>query len=252
MGKGTKKYYPTEVDPDWELPKGVNPLTTIQPQVAQLELNFNGPLIKDAVVEKLTDLPLLKSRWNYQHKRVWVKEYSAEYYIADGDGTDLLNWKRSIGRMVVNKWDSSEYYQLGDVVSIGGKLYYAIQNVGPGISPLSNEDYWQIVSGEIETYRYLFTNTNSVLIYTEVRNPIFEIILGDIVYDEDDNIVLNEETGLAELSNKEIIEACVVQREDLLIIDGTNTPNNLGGIPYEVSFYADEKLVEKSGCINIK
>lgn len=247
------EYYPVNPDPDWPLKPGVDPLTETQPQLAQLEILFKGPLIKDSMVEKLEDLPRLKSKYHFQHKRVWVKEYACNYYLDNGDGTDILNWKRAIGRMVVNKWNKDEVYQAGDVVSIGGKLYYAIMDVPIGMNPIEHEDYWQVVTGEIETYRYLFFNVSSIIIYTEIRNPIFEVILGDVMYDDEGNVVINEETGLAELSNKEIIEACVVQREDLLPKPGELLPNDQGGIPYEISFYEDEKLkIQKSGCINVK
>lgn len=240
-------------EPGWNLPPGVSPITQVQPQIAQLELFFSGPLVKDSVVEKFEDLANLKSKYNYQHKRVWVKEYGCEYYLSDGDGTDLSCWKRSIGRMVVQKWNKDETYQAGDICSIGGKLYYAIIDVPKGMNPVEHEDYWQVVTGEIETYRYLFFNTSSVIIYTEIRNPIFEVILGDIVYDDEDNVVLNPETGLAELENKEIIIPCIYQREDLIPKDGELLPNDQGGIPYEICFYEDEKpKIMKSGCINIK
>lgn len=238
---------------DWDLPAGVLPITKTQPQIAQLELLFKGPLVKDSVVETLDDLPKIKSKYNYQHKRVWVKEHNCEYFLENGDGTDILNWKRSIGRMVVNKWKNTEVYLAGDVVSIGGKLFYATKNVPININPVSNEKYWQVVTGEIETYRYLFYNTSSLIIYTEIRNPFFQVVLGDPVIDEDGAPVLDEETGLIQMHNKEIIDACIVQREDMQNKPGDLLPNNEGGIPYEISFFEDEiPKVMKSGCVNVK
>lgn len=248
-----REYFPNTPDLDSNLDPGVKPLTDTQPQLAQLELLFKGPLVKDSQVEKLSDLVLLKSKYHFQHKRVWVKEYACYYFLENGDGSDPLNWKRAVGRMVVNRWNKDEVYQTGDVVSIGGKLYYATQDVPININPVENENYWQVVTGEVETYRYLFFNTSQILIYTELRNPVFEVILGDVVFDEEGNVVINPETGLAELTSKEIVLPCVYQREDLIPEPGELLPDDKGGIPYEISFFEDELLkVQKSGCINIK
>lgn len=276
---------------------GVYPITQTLPQVAQLEIKYQGPLIKDSVVEKLVDLTNLDTRaWNYQHRRVWVKEYACEYYLNSGDGSKLEHWKRAIGRMVVNRWMNGESYQEGDIVSLGGKLYFATCDIvaielyensdnptfvtgyvwtnstgvtQPMPNPETNEEVWQVVTGEIETYRYLFTNTNEILIWTEVRNPIFEVILGDVVTDSQGSIVLNPETGLAELTNKEIVEACIIQANlngaykllsaDSYTQDGTYISNGnfeQGGVPYVIRLYSDEECKETSekfsGCINIK
>lgn len=220
----------------------LSPISRTQPQIAQLELKFAGPLVKGSIVELFSDLITLTN--NYPHKLVWVKEHSCNYYLDNGDGTNLLNWKKSSGRVVIPIYDITNTYSAGDCVYQTGKIYSAKINVPINHQPKDYESHWQVIAGETETYRYLFTNTSSVLIYTEIRNPKFEIILGEFVYDINGTIVFNEETGLAELSNKEIVEAFITQREDLPL-------NN--GVAYEISFYEDSTLsTQVSGCINIK
>lgn len=240
---------------------GTGSLTVPQPYLAQLELLFNGPLLKDSVVEKLDDLTKVNQVNLYQHKRIWVKEFKCEYYLDNGNGSLPTNWKRAVGRMVVNNWDNNEHYQKGDIVSLAGKLYHALSD-NTDKSPATYEDIWEVVTGEIETYRFLFFNASEVTIYTEIRNPIFEVIKGDVIYeikhigtDEIKIPVLNPETGLAELENKEIIDAYVVQREDLKIKDGTQIPSDNekdGGVPYTFYFYENEQPISLSGCINVK
>jgi hypothetical protein len=225
-------------------------LSKPQPQLAQLEILFAGPLTKDSQVETVNDLILLNSSYNFPHKTVWVKESKTFYYLDNGTGTELINWVKLSSRVVINKYDVLSTYQRGDCIFLNGKIYSALQDVPINKNPSDYEDYWLSISGETETYRFLFQNTSSVLIYTEIRNPKFEVIIGNFVYEVDENgdptttIKLNTETGLAELSNKEIVEAYVRQREDLAL-------NN--GVPYEISFFEDDNLSEQlSGCINVK
>lgn len=220
-----------------------NIISETQPQIAQLELLFAGPLVKDSMVEVLTDLINLNPLFNYTHRLVWVKSEKANFYLDNGDGTSLINWKKQIGRVVVDVYDPTQTYQRKDTVYFSGKIYSALQNVPTNTNPLDNESYWLVIAGETETARYLFTNTSSVLIYTEIRNPIFEIIIGDFVFNEDGTIKLNDETGLAELSNKEIIDAFVIQREDL---------ENNNGVAYQVIFEENSVPVLLTGCVNIK
>lgn len=223
-----------------------------QPQVAQLEILYNGPLIKDSMVEKLDDLLVLKNKYHYPHKRVWVKDQAAEYYLESGDGTSKEHWKRSIARMTVNTWDYLEHYNAGDVVSLNMKMYYALKNVPAGINPLSDETYWGVLTGEIETYRYTFESTSSVIIYTEIKNPMFQIIKGDFAVDEQGEPAIDEETGYLKLENQEIIEAEIIFREDLKPKPGDELPDNEGGNPYEIRFFENETPVELSGVINVK
>lgn len=237
-------------DTNPQLKPGVLPLTTPTPQIAQLELQYKGPLTTDSMVEKFDDLIKLNPKYHYEHKGVWVKEKRCRYYIDNGDGTEFGNWRKEIARVVMQRWDEFETYQQGDTIYLSGKVYNAIKDVPIGISPLIAEDYWLVVSGESETYRYVFINTSSVLIYTEIRNPKFEIIIGTFPKDESGNFIICSETGLIVIQDQERIDAHVLQREDLAHREG-NMPEN-DGIAYEIRFIEDEKPVNLTGVINIK
>lgn len=222
----------------------LNQFPKIQPQIAQLECLFRGPLVKDSAVNTFNDLLQLKPQYNYHHKLVWVRDQAANYYLADGDGTVAANWKRTISRAVINRYDQNESYQAGESVYLSGKIYSAKQSVPEFYTPLSYPLYWKVISGETITYRYLFTQVSSIIVYTEIRNPIFEIMLGTIEYDENMLPIIDEETGLIKISNAEIVEAAVVERIDL--------PKN-NGAAYEVKFFENEELsVQVSGVINVK
>lgn len=277
---------------------GVTPITNVQPQLSQLEIKYAGPLIKNSVVENLSDLLKFSTSLNYQHRRVWVKEYGCEYYLDNGNGTRLENWKRAIGRLVIHTWSAYENYQAGDVVNYFGKLYVAkvdidirqyneetgefefkkdsdgniiydnnkvpIPIINPGPSPLEREDIWQVVTGEIETYTWHFNNLNQIQIYTEIRNPRFEVCLGTVAKDETGNIKYNTETGLPIYENIEIVEACI--RQGTLDIEtgkvtqfdsngnyylddglGSETEDsdwNKGGVPYVIQLFTDEKNID--------
>lgn len=244
-----KKY--SKLRKGWNLPSGTQ-VYTEQPQIAQLELNYSGPLVKDSMVETVEDLTTLKNKYAYQHKRVWVKEDAAEYYLDNGDGSRLEDWKKSVARMVVQPWIENEPYQAGDVVMVNLKMYYALKDCAPGINPIENEEFWTTITGEIETYRYDFKDTASVIIYTEIRNPMFQIIKGDFVLDESGENEIDEETGFSKLINQEIIDAEIKVREDLENRNGDVLPDNEGGKPYEISFYSNEKPIRLTGIINVK
>lgn len=222
----------------------VSSITEPQPQIAQLECLFKGPLTTGSVVELFEDLILIPVDYNYEHKRIWVKEHKCNYYLDNGTGSELINWKKESVRIVITHYLTTELYQPGECVYQNGKIYTAKINVPEDHNPSDYDDFWLCISGETETYRYLFFNVSSVIIYTEIRNPKFEIVLGDFVYDGEGNIVINSVTNLAELLNMEIVDASIVKRDDL-------PPSN--GIAYEISFYEDNALsVQLSGCVNVK
>lgn len=222
----------------------LNTFPKLQPQIAQLECLFKAPLVKDSAVNTFNELLLFNPDYNYNHKIVWVRDQTANYYLAEGDGTINSNWRRIATRAVINKYNSQESYQLGEAVYLSGKIYTATQTVPKFYTPLSYPEYWLTISGETNTYRYLFQNVSSVIIYTEVRNPKFEIMLGDFVLDINGEQVISEVTGLAVLKNTEIVDVLVHERPDLK--DGT-------GFAYEIKFFVDETLTNQiSGCINIK
>lgn len=246
----TPKY--SKLRPDWTLPKGDQSYPETQPQIAQLELFYSGPLVKDSMVERFEDLMKLKNKFHYQHKRVWVKELATEFYLDNGEGREADNWKRAIARMQVQQWNEQDQYQAGDVVVANMKMYYALKDVGSNISPLSNEDFWGVMTGEIETYRYIFNEATSVIVYTEIKNPTFQIIKGEYVLDSSGENVIDEETGFLKMENQEFIDAQVIFREDLKPKNGEHLPDNEGGNPYEIKFFENEQPVKLSGAINVK
>ena len=220
------------------------PISATQPQIAQFEIQFAGPLTTDQQVESVNDLLLLKSDYNYIHKLVWVKQAKTFYYIVAGNGTDIANWQKFTVKAGITRYDTESSYEQGESVYLSGKIYTALQNVPIQRSPLSYESYWLLISGEANTKRFLFQNASSVIVYTEIRNPIFQIMLGDFEYDSEGLISIDSNTGLAIINNVKYVEAFVKLREDLL-------ENN--GIPYEISFFENDAPKEMlSGCINVK
>lgn len=233
---------------------GVTPLSEPTPQLAQLEVRFKGPLLTDSMVENLEDLingDFIDPRFAYQHKHVWVKERRAHYYIDNGDGSVLSNWRKEIARAVVEQWNPTETYQEGDTLHLGGKLYNALKDVPAGISPAINEEYWQCICGETETVRYIFKEVSEIILYTEIRNPKFQVIIGDFVVDDEGNYVLDPETGLVMLENQEIIDCHVRERVDMEHREGGGLANN-DGCPYELRFIEKSQPVKLTGVVNIK
>lgn len=218
---------------------------TTQPQIAQLELKFKAPPFKGMAVETEADLLGLNIDTNYHHKLVWVRSAKAHYYLATGDGSEVINWKRTISRAVINRYDPEETYQVGESVFLGGKIYSAKIPIVKYHSPLSHADEWDVISGEVLTYRYLFKTTSSIIIYTSIKNPTIEVMIGDIVYEEDGETAKTDPLdGMYLLENKEVVDVAVHQRPDL---------NENNGVAYEVTFYENDELTEQvSGCINVK
>lgn len=219
----------------------------LQEQLAQFELRFKGPLIKDSQVATFNDLLSLNSNFNYQHKIVWVIDEKANYYLDAGDGTIATNWLRIVSRAVIEQWDALETYQTSEVVYLNNILYVATQPVPVGYTPTSYPDYWEMVSGEAISVRLIFENQSSVITYTDIKNPRFEIFIGDIVYIGGDPIngpEIDPETGLAKFENVEMVDIGVVRRSDL--------PDN-NGKAYEFAFYENEVLTSQvSGFFTIK
>lgn len=219
------------------------PVIQSQPQLAQLELKFKGPLVVGSQVNLFTDLFLLDINSNYEHKRVWVKENVANYYLANGDGRLAINWKKESQKVTMLLFEPLNTYNKDECVYVGSKFYLALQNVPEQTYPIDSPLYWLPITAETLTYRYLFQNTSSVRIYTEVRNPIFEIIIGTIKL-EDGLPVIDSVTGLTLLENQEVVDASVILRDDIL-------PDN--GIAYDIEFYENDSLsAQVSGYINIK
>lgn len=217
----------------------------VQPQLAQLECLFNAPLVKDSQVNTFNDLLNLKAQFAYKHKIVWVIDEKCNYFLNDGDGTVATNWERIKARAVIGLYNPLQDYLISEAVYLSGKIYVARQTVPEQTSPLNEPDYWLCISGETITYRYIFQEVSSVIFYTEVRNPVIEVMLSDFEMDGDD-VVINPVTGLANILNEEVVDVPITRRPDL-----TEEP----GTAYEIIFYEDsvnEGVIKYSGCINIK
>jgi len=220
----------------------MNPGQYYQPQVAQIEVLFAGPLVKDSQVELFSDLLSLTN--NYLHRIVWVKELKKNYYLDNGNGSTELNWKTDKPKAFISLYDNNSTYLQNETVFIMDKMYSAIQNVPVDKSPLNFPEYWLSISGNFPTFRYIFNNTASVRVYTTIKNPIFEIMLGSFVMNNG-SFVFDETTGLIKMSNISIVDAEVIFRDDLSLTDD--------GIAYDINFYENEELsLQTSGCINIK
>lgn len=213
-----------------------------QPQLAQLEIIFRGPLVKDSIVNNLIDLTTLNLNYNYAHKMIWVKSEEANYYLFDGDGSEIIHWKKQVGSVVIEQYVSNQTWKQGDTVYLSGKIYKAQQNVPLLYNPIDYPTYWLLIAGESITYRYIFNNVSSVIVYSTIKNPIFNIIIGNFVLDIDLNYVLDTD-GLIKIENQEIVDAFVKRRDDL--------PNN-NGMAYEIMFEENSLPVLLTGAINIK
>lgn len=226
-----------------KLSPGIKMISQPQPAIAQLQIQFAGPLTDSDRVEKVADLILLNPKYMYQQKLVWVKEHKSFYFLDSGDGTELENWKKQIARLVVDIYDETKEYQKDDCIYWNKKLYKAKQDVPVGFNPSDYEAYWECICGETETYRYLFTNVSSTIVYTEIRNPLFEILMGTFVPDVNGYPSIDPNTGMVILLNQEIVEGHVVKRDDLPFNDG---------VAYEIQFEENMLPVNLSGVINIK
>lgn len=222
-------------------------MTTIsqpQPQLSQLELVFKGPLVKDSIVDTKNDLITFNTGFNYPHKLVWVKEFSCNYYLASGDGSSLSHWIQQSSRTVISAYNTTQTYLTNDCVYQGGKIYSALQEVPINKIPSTNTDYWLPISGESATSRILFQNQSTINVFTDIKNPIFTIGIGTILYDENNEIVIDPSTGMAQFDNEEFVTAEIIRRKDI--------PYN-NGYPYTINFYFNETLQNQiAGFINIK
>lgn len=227
------------------LPTGLDLFSIPQPQVSQIECLFTGPLVKGSMVQSLNDLITLDITYHYEHKIVWVKDTKTNYYLDNGTGTEISDWRPISTRLVLERYQPDSAYGKGEMVYLSNKLYVALENISIDTYPTASES-WLLLNGDSSyTSRHLFQNTSSVLIYTDIRNPRFEIILGTFKLDNQGNQIFNSVTGLAELENKHIVDAPIMQREDL--------SSDENGIPYEIAFYENSELtIQLSGCINIK
>lgn len=211
-----------------------------QIQIAQLEVVFNGPLIKNSIVENPIDLTTLN--YNYEHKMIWVKSEQSNYFLTNGDGTQISHWKKQTNKLVLEQYKPTQTWFKDDTVYLGGKIYKALQNVPLNFNPIDNPLYWLLITGEQITSRYIFNNVSNFVFYTDIKNPIFQILKCDFVLDIEGNYVLDID-GLIKIENSEIIEGYIKRRNDL---------QNNNGMAYEISFEENEQPIQLTGVINIK
>lgn len=213
----------------------------VQPHYVQLDLKFKGPLVSDAQVNAVNDLITLNVNYNYSHKIVWVKNAESFYYLIDGNGSLLSHWKKLAQKLTLESYQSNKEYVQGDIVYLNNKLYLATQTVSINTNPIDNLTHWQIIVGDIQTVRYMVNNQSSIIIYTSIVNPFFDIWEGTFEYNNSTPVM--DSDGLIKLVNGEQIEAQIIRRNDL--------PNN-NGKAYEFKFYTNNILSPITGIINIK
>jgi hypothetical protein len=189
--------------------QGSGALTNVQPQVAQLELTFAGPLVKDSVVNSSADLPNLPVLTNYAQKLVWSLADRNFWYISNGDGSLLSHWTKYVSPLTIEAYDPAQSagYTAGSVVYQNGVLYKAIQDAPFGTDP-SNATYWLAIAGEYVTFRFAYVNMSTWVVVTTVKNPNFEIVFGDIQYTDDtDTTFLIGDDGMISVLNQKIVQA---------------------------------------------
>jgi hypothetical protein len=216
---------------------GTGQITRPQPQVAQLELTFAGPLVKDSYVESSADLINFNITTNYEQKLIWSKADRAFWYLNSGDGSMIAHWKMLIGRITLEQYDPVVAYQADSVVFQAGKIYKARVDVEANNNPEQNGDKWLLIAGESVTYRFVFKDVSQTTIVTAIRNPLFEIIIGDIQMDG--NTYVLDDDGMIKVLNQEIVEA-TVKKSDV-------DPQT-----YIISFESDMLPYVMSGIINVR
>ena len=176
-----------------------------QPQVAQLDVQFRGPLVKDAMVE--TKEALLTLHHNYPHKLVWVKSESCYYYMKeDVDGTHEDDWYPFGKNARLEEHDITlEYTAHACVFSTEG-IYVSLTEV-PANTEINatylapNGDrlpYWTRISDNIVCIRHEFENTAEIVVKVpsgieNLENPMFQVFVDKkVVYPSIENTDIEE------------------------------------------------------------
>ena len=212
-----------------------------QIQVTQLQLKFKGTLVDDMQVSTINDLPNLNINFNYEHKLVWVKNEEAYYYLINGNGSLISHWKKFSQKLIIEQYQSNKTYSLGDVVYLQNKIYLAKEDVLINENPIDYGNKWEIIAGDVQTSRILFINQSSLIFYTNIKNPFFDVWEGQPEFEN--SVPVLDSDGLIKINNAEQISAYIIRRNDL--------PNN-NGKPYEIKFYENGVLTPLTGIINIK
>lgn len=164
-----------------------------QPQVAQLDLQFEGPLVKDSIVDTKNDLTMFQT--NYAYKMVWVKDESCYYYLKEGNSGKYTNHWIKYGSTAVQlfKHDPSISYTKNSCVYDNNGIYISSNDVpidteidGTYILNGSNLPYWRKVSDTIKSIKQSFYNQSSVYIdiptgFDNLENPVFQVFIDNKV-----------------------------------------------------------------------
>lgn len=146
-----------------------------QEQTVQLEVRFKGALTKGQQVETVNDLTLFNVLWNYDYRLVFVNESQAFYYLKPNfDGSLVSHWEKQTFTTIIEQYDITKTYVVGDIVHLNQKIYQCIKNTNAGTLP--NPEFWIVITGDQLTNRILLTNVSSIVVFTEIKNPIFEVI----------------------------------------------------------------------------
>lgn len=211
------------------------PINRVQPQTAQLEMRFSAPLLTDMQVQKVEDL--LRLKYNYAHKLVWVKDTKSFYYLADGNGSLASNWKRYVNSSTIDFYDPTKDYYIGELVHLEGIIYRAEKDV-PVNTPPPNKEFWSVISGESISYRYIFDNVDSIQFNSTIINPIIQVFMGTFTKENGDYKLDNN--GMILLNNPTLIEP------DMDVNPDTNSTN------YVLRFFKNGVATKLSGIINVK
>jgi hypothetical protein len=209
---------------------------TLQSQVVQLEVQFKAPLTKGQQVELILDLITFNVVLNYDYRLVFVNESTSFYYLKPNmDGSLISHWVKQTSSTIIDKYDATKPYTLGSIVHLNQKIYQAITNTVAGT--LKNINFWSVITGEQQTNRILLTGVSSIVLYTEIKNPIFEVI--ECTFD----VSVLDTDGQVQLINPIYGEASYERTTDL--------PDN-GGQAYTITFEEDELPFLFTGVVNIR
>lgn len=144
----------------------------IQPQVAQLQLLFPGPLVKDSILATKNDLTLLDIKYNYSNKLIWIADEKTFYYLKDNvDGSDIDHWQRIVSGSSIPEWVLTQSYSPNTCVHHNFNIYVALTEV-PANTPIDSAIHWQLVTGVNPIVQYTFTNSTAFEIEVPILYPV--------------------------------------------------------------------------------
>ncbi len=240
----------------------------IQPVYNQVETKFKGPLIAGVYFKNFTEVVAYHNnpenkKFVYPYKTIWINSAANFFYLnpelIDKPGENK-SWLPLKTQTEIAEWNSKTSYAKGDTVFVENKIFIA-RKPSTDKSPLSDSifdsqgldnNYWQCIAGDSETYRLAFRvptkaedeNTYGMFrVFTTIRNPLFQVVVGDIKKDND--VIQYDKQKLAIVENSRIVEPR---------IEPTSEFDEARGYSYDIIFYQDNKLLETGleGVVNIK